>query len=128
MRRRVGRDIEAASRVLGSLSRTVLALPNLEMPDIIGQQVHEALDALHLAMLAAKEGDYIAAGREARAAHASAEAAFSHPAILAQLSFPESHKLGVYMPLFFPALLTVMLALLREVQHHVQCSRKAGKG
>eukprot|EP00967_Tisochrysis_lutea_P117918 scaffold191097_cov17-Tisochrysis_lutea.AAC.2 len=40
-------------------------------------------------------GDYIAAGREARAAHASAEAAFSHPAILAQLSFPESHKLGV---------------------------------
>ncbi|KAF5836232.1 phosphatidylinositol-glycan biosynthesis class S protein-domain-containing protein [Dunaliella salina] len=127
MRRRVGRDIEAASRVLGSLSRTVLALPNLEMPNVIGQQVHEALDALHLAMLAAREGDYAAAGCQARAAHAAAEAAFSHPAILAQLSFPESHKLGVYMPLFFPALLTVALALFREVQHHVQRSRKAGK-
>jgi len=40
-------------------------------------------------------GDYETAGREARAAHAAAEAAFSHPAILAQLSFPDSHKLGV---------------------------------
>jgi hypothetical protein len=44
-RRRVGRDIAAASRVLGSLSRTVLALPNLEMPDVIGEQVRSFLQA-----------------------------------------------------------------------------------
>ncbi len=42
-RRRVARDIAAAARVLGSLSRTVLALPNLAMPDVIGQQVRRLL-------------------------------------------------------------------------------------
>jgi uncharacterized Zn-finger protein len=40
-------------------------------------------------------GNYVVAGHAARVAHTAAEAAFSHPAILAQLSFPESHKLGV---------------------------------
>jgi hypothetical protein len=39
LRQRAGADVQEAARVLGSLSRLVQQLPNLEMPDLIGQQV-----------------------------------------------------------------------------------------
>jgi len=38
VRQRTARDVSEAGRVLSSLSRLVLELPNLEMPDLIGQQ------------------------------------------------------------------------------------------
>jgi phosphatidylinositol glycan class S len=41
LRQRVGADVQEAARVLGSLSRLVQQLPNLEMPDLIGQQVRQ---------------------------------------------------------------------------------------
>ncbi len=56
----------------------------------------------------------------ARAAHAAAEAAFSHPAVLTQLSFPDSHKVGVFMPFFLPALLPVVVALAVEVRRSLR--------
>jgi phosphatidylinositol glycan class S len=39
LRQRAGADVQQAASVLGSLSRLVQQLPNLEMPDLIGQQV-----------------------------------------------------------------------------------------
>jgi hypothetical protein len=39
LRQRVWTDVREARRVLGSLSQVVQELPNLEMPDVIGQQV-----------------------------------------------------------------------------------------
>lgn len=62
-------------------------------------------------------GDYQAAATAATAAHAAAEAAFSHPAVLAQLNFPESHKLGVYMPLFLPLCVPLIQGLMGQLKH-----------
>ncbi|KAG1668848.1 hypothetical protein FOA52_004943 [Chlamydomonas sp. UWO 241] len=104
-----------AARVLGSLSRLVEQLPTLEMPQLIGTQVDAALAALEHAIEAAADGDYRAAAAAAQAAHTQAEAAFSNPAVLAQLSFPQSHLIGVYVPLFLPLGMSVLQALLSEV-------------
>lgn len=46
----------------------------------------------------------------------TAEAAFFHPSILARLSFPAQHKMAVYLPFFLPAMLPVVVGLLREVK------------
>eukprot|EP00775_Hariotina_reticulata_P014170 gene14170-14311_t len=91
LRQRVWTDVSEARRVLGSLSQLVQELPNLEMPDVIGQQVQQALHDLSSAYLHIADANYLASGADAAAARAAAEAAFLHPAVLAQLNFPESH-------------------------------------
>eukprot|EP00879_Flechtneria_rotunda_P013519 GHRR01014116.1.p1 GENE.GHRR01014116.1~~GHRR01014116.1.p1 ORF type:complete len:763 (+),score=295.93 GHRR01014116.1:423-2711(+) len=124
LRQRAGYDVTEAARVLGSLSKLVLELPNLEMPDVIGQQVQQALSYINTAWQHIAAGDYHAAAAAAGAARAAAEAAFSHPAVLAQLNFPESHKLGVYMPLFLPVSVPILQGLIRQVAHYVSRHRE----
>lgn len=82
-------------------------------------QVQQALQELSSAYLYIVDGNYLAAGASAAASRAAAEAAFLHPAVLAQLNFPESHKLGVYMPLFLPVSVPLLQGLLSELRHSV---------
>ncbi len=49
LRQRTAADVVTASTTLASLSRLVQDLPNLEMPDLIGQQVRPRLQHAHCA-------------------------------------------------------------------------------
>jgi phosphatidylinositol glycan class S len=82
--------------------------------------VTASLASIQSALQAIRSGDYAAASAAARAARAAAESAFLHPAVLAQLNFPESHKLGVYMPLFLPLCVPVLKGLLLEVKRYMK--------
>jgi phosphatidylinositol glycan class S len=88
-------------------------------------QVTRALAALHEARRHITAGAYAAAAASASAAHAAAEAALSHPAVLTQLNFPESHKLGVYMPLFLPLAVPLLQGVGLQVWHYMQRRRGA---
>ena len=79
-----------------------------------------ALDALDEARASATDWDYAAASRAAQSARTAAEAAFSNPAVLAQLSFPQSHLIGVYVPFFLPVGLSVLQALVLEIKHSLK--------
>jgi hypothetical protein len=48
LRQRSGHDVREAARVLAALSTLVQELPNLEMPDLIGEQVRAAVQKLVL--------------------------------------------------------------------------------
>jgi len=85
-------------------------------------QVTGALSEIDKAWQQTAAGDYLAAAAAATAAHAAAEAAFAHPAVLAQLNFPESHKLGVYMPLFLPLCVPLIQGLMGQLKHF--CERR----
>lgn len=78
--------------------------------------MEEALVALDVAAMAARSGDYKAACSAAQAARTAAEAAFSNPAILSQLSFPQSHLVGVYVPLFLPIGMTLLQGMVIELK------------
>lgn len=82
-------------------------------------QVETALQDIELAWQHIAAGDYHEAGAAAAAARAAAEAAFLHPAVLAQLNFPESHKLGVYMPLFLPISVPLVQGLVGQMIRYV---------
>jgi hypothetical protein len=110
-------NAEAAARVLGSLSRLVEQLPGLEMPGLIGKQVEAALDALRGSARAARGGRYDEAAALAWRARGEAEAAFSNPSVLAQLSYPPSHAVGVYVPFFLPVAMVLLQAVIGEVKH-----------
>lgn len=87
-------------------------------------QVGQALSDVQRAWQHITAGDYHAAGAAAAAARAAAEAAFLHPAVLAQLNFPESHKLGVYMPLFLPVSVPLLQGLLLQLRQYVKRRRE----
>ena len=86
-------------------------------------QVSRSLDALEEARAFAATGDYESACRAAQAARTAAEAAFSNPSVLAQLSFPQSHLIGVYVPFFLPVGLSVLQALVLEARRTIKGRR-----
>ncbi len=57
---------------------------------------------------------YVEACEAARMALLQAEAAFSNPAVLAQLSHPPSHLVGVYLPLLAPLAMALVQAVVKE--------------
>ena len=88
--------------------------------------MERALSSLDSALAAAATPDgYGAACSAAQAARTAAEAAFSNPAVLAQLSFPQSHLVGVYVPFFLPVAMSVMQALFLEIRRRRAGNRKA---
>lgn len=80
----------------------------------------QALADIALAHAHTAAGAYAAAAAAASTAHAAAEAAFSHPAVLTQLNFQDSHKLGVYMPLFLPLAVPLLQGLVLQLRHRFQ--------
>lgn len=82
-------------------------------------QVSTALQDLESAWQHITAGEYLQAAAAAAAARSAAEAAFLHPAVLAQLNFPESHKLGVYMPLFLPISVPLVQGLVGQMSRYV---------
>lgn len=83
-------------------------------------QVNMALASLSEALVHAGRGAFGAASAAARAAHAAADAAFLHPAVLTQLNFPDSHKLGIYMPLFLPVSVPLLQGAVRELARFIK--------
>lgn len=80
---------------------------------------------MEAARLATLSYDYIKCARNARRARRVAEEAFSHPSILAQLNFPDQHKIAMYMPLFMPAGAAILTAFTKELQRYVRRMRAA---
>jgi len=113
-RARVG--LLSAASTLRGLSDVVSELPNLGMPPLIGAQVGAALAAADAALEACARGDYETAAVAGAAAASAADAAYLHPSVLSQLNFPDSHKLGVYMPYFLPASVPLVQGLAREAR------------
>jgi GPI-anchor transamidase subunit S len=101
----------------------VETLPNLEMPLSIGKKVADARKHAQAAMAAAIEQDYPRALQEARAARTCAEVAATHHTIVSQHSYPEQHKVALYLPFFGPISMPLISALVFEVKRRLGLGR-----
>uniref|UniRef100_A0A8C4QS72 Phosphatidylinositol glycan anchor biosynthesis class S n=1 Tax=Eptatretus burgeri TaxID=7764 RepID=A0A8C4QS72_EPTBU len=88
LRRRTVSTITMATGTLSSLANTLNTISNIVIDDNIGQQVCYAADGL-----------------------AAAESAFFNPSLLALLSFPDDQKFAIYIPLFLPAAIPLLVSL-----------------
>lgn len=80
--------------------------------------MEESLHAIELALEAAREFNYLVCAENTKRARLLAEEAFSHPSILAQLNFGDQHKMAMYLPLFLPAGMTILLTLASELKRY----------
>ncbi|CAG8612064.1 1296_t:CDS:2 [Paraglomus brasilianum] len=116
IRHRTAENIVAAISTLKSLSQLVSEIPNMVVLDHIQTEVLQALDSLKESCENLRTMSYVAALNHAKQALERSESAFFDPTMVSMLYFPDEHKYAIYMPLFVPVSVPLLIALLREAK------------
>lgn len=101
-RQRTAETLLSASATLGSLARLVLALPSIAIPPTVSTSVSKTITALEKSCAELRRGRFNRALQEGRIASEEAEKAFFERTMVAQVYFPDEHKVAVYLPLLGP--------------------------
>ncbi|KAF9336239.1 hypothetical protein BG006_009297 [Podila minutissima] len=113
---------------LTSLARLVADTPNMVVLDHIQKDVVEALKDIEESCGLMAKQEYTAALARSRDGLVKAETAFFDPTMVSMLYFPDEHKYAIYMPLFVPISVPLVMALLRELKKVKESKRAAAKG
>ncbi|KAI8639212.1 phosphatidylinositol-glycan biosynthesis class S protein [Parasitella parasitica] len=101
---------------LKSLAQLVDEIPNMVVEDHISIKVRQSLDALDSVSMALSKVSYIEALQSSIETVELAEKAFFDPTMVSMLYFPDEHKYAIYMPLFVPISVPLIMALLKEIK------------
>jgi len=116
IRQRLRKLIYTASNTLNSLGKLLDKITNIVVTEEVGDQVEKSVSAIKTAFETAKRGELVFAQKNATEAFKSSEIAFHHPKNLAQLYFPDDQKYAIYIPLFLPVGIPVLMSLKLIVQ------------
>ncbi|KAL9548368.1 hypothetical protein MBANPS3_005714 [Mucor bainieri] len=108
---------------LKSLAQLVDEIPNMVVEDHISIKVRQSLDALDAVSKALSAEDYIMALQSSIETVELAEKAFFDPTMVSMLYFPDEHKYAIYMPLFVPISVPLVMALLKEIKKLKQAKK-----
>ncbi|VVC29688.1 Phosphatidylinositol-glycan biosynthesis class S protein [Cinara cedri] len=96
---------------LTSLSRLLGEISNIVIIEEVGKAVTESVEAATKVLEYLKIGKLDAALEYSKLAFETSEFAFTHPSLLALLYFPDDQKYAVYIPLFLPVMIPVLMSL-----------------
>lgn len=116
IRARTLENVVNAISTLKSLAQLVDEIPNMVVQDHINIKVRESLDSLALVSQVLRQEDYIKALQYSIHAIELAEKAFFDPTMVSMLYFPDEHKYAIYMPLFVPISVPLIMALLKQLK------------
>lgn len=111
LRRRTQDYLSASVSSLFSLSQLLSTISNIVITDEIGDLIYSSVDAATKSLADLKNGDLISAFKAAEAAFVKSEKAFFDPSLLALLYFPDDQKYAIYIPLFLPVSIPVLLSI-----------------
>uniref|UniRef100_UPI00358F95DD GPI transamidase component PIG-S isoform X2 n=1 Tax=Myxine glutinosa TaxID=7769 RepID=UPI00358F95DD len=111
LRRRTISTITMATGTLSSLANTLNTISNIVIDEDIGKQISESTGATSEALNLLASGELSKAWVGAADGFAAAESAFFNPSLLALLSFPDDQKFAIYIPLFLPAAIPLLVSL-----------------
>ncbi|KAF3938790.1 hypothetical protein ABW19_dt0202865 [Dactylella cylindrospora] len=124
-RQRSAEVLVSASSTLGSLQRLVNALPSISIPSTVSDSVKDSIRHLSLACEELRAGRFVKALEMGRVAQEEAEKAFFERTMVAQVYFPDEHKLAVYLPLLGPVSVPLVLGVVREITRWNRERKKA---
>lgn len=116
IRQRLVETMLSAQQTLKSIPKVVNQIPNMHVPRRVAILISEGIAALNSAQQCLEKGDIEVALQHSRLAVQHAEEAFFDDKMVSLLYFPDEHKYGVYMPLFGPLLLPLVMAGIRELK------------
>lgn len=127
LRLRWAENVVDSLSTLTSLARLVVDTPNMVVLDHIQKDVVEALKDIEESCDLMAKQEYTSALARSRDGLVKAETAFFDPTMVSMLYFPDEHKYAIYMPLFVPISVPLVMALLRELKRIKESKRAAAK-
>ncbi|XP_063615875.1 GPI transamidase component PIG-S-like, partial [Penaeus indicus] len=109
-RARVSAYLSNIKITLQSLCELVGEISNMVISDEVGGWVWGAVEEWRECSSAAREGRLQEATFYCGRSFTQADAAFFHPSLLALLYFPDNQKYAIYVPLFLPVSIPVILS------------------
>ncbi|KAI7795831.1 GPI transamidase component PIG-S [Triplophysa rosa] len=109
-------NIATASTTITSLAQLLDQIGNIVINDNIAQQVSSAVSSLQSAVAELEAGNLAFALQYSREAILASERAFFNPSLLHLLYFPDDQKFAIYIPLFLPMCVPIVLSLLKIVK------------
>ncbi|XP_066552081.1 GPI transamidase component PIG-S [Amia ocellicauda] len=110
---RTAENIATATTTLTSLAQLLDEIGNIVINDNIAEQVYSAVVSLQLAVAELEAGNLAFAFQASKEAILSSERAFFDPSLLHLLYFPDDQKFAIYIPLFLPMSVPILLSLLK---------------
>merc|ERR1711874_919350 len=111
LRQRSLENILEVRSTLRSLSQLLSQIPNIVINDDIATKVTEAVREISASSARLGDGFLDEGSRRGKVARKEAETAFFDPSLLALLYFPDDQKYAIYIPLFLPVGIPVILSL-----------------
>lgn len=111
LRRRTQEQLSVAISSLYSLGQLLGTISNIVIRDDVGNKVYASVDLIKDSLISLREGRLEHSYLQAKRAFILSEEAFFDPSLLALLYFPDDQKYAIYIPLFLPVGIPVLLSL-----------------
>ncbi|KAH0562901.1 hypothetical protein KQX54_000919 [Cotesia glomerata] len=111
LRVRAIEQLTSAKLTLQSLAQLLEEISNIVITETVGNRIKTALDLIHLSAEKLLDGKLMEGFSLSKESFVTAEKAFTDPSLLALLYFPDDQKYAVYIPLFLPVMIPVLLSL-----------------
>ncbi|XP_010863991.2 GPI transamidase component PIG-S isoform X1 [Esox lucius] len=106
-------NVATATTTITSLAQLLDQIGNIVINDNIAEQVSSAVASLQLAVGQLEVGNLGLAMQYSKEAILQSERAFFDPSLLHLLYFPDDQKFAIYIPLFLPMCVPILLSLLK---------------
>ncbi|XP_072175375.1 GPI transamidase component PIG-S-like [Diadema setosum] len=116
LRRHCIENLATASTTLFSLSQLLEKIGNIVIKDDIAQQVYVAVESMQSSHRFLRDGKLQPAFQASKRAIIASEEAFFDPSLLELLYFPDDQKFAIYIPLFLPVSIPVIMSLIKAAK------------
>ncbi|XP_020377375.2 GPI transamidase component PIG-S-like [Rhincodon typus] len=109
-------NIATATNTLTSLAQLLDEIGNIVINDNVASEVYSALASVQQSLEELEAGRLLPAFKASKDGITSSEKAFFDPSLLHLLYFPDDQKFAIYIPLFLPMCVPIMLSLLKTAK------------
>ncbi|XP_034280396.1 GPI transamidase component PIG-S [Pantherophis guttatus] len=120
-------NVATVSTTLTSLAQLLDKISNIVIKDDVASEVYRAVESARQAMTELSLGHLDSAFQASKAAATSSERAFFDPSLLHLLYFPDDQKFAIYIPLFLPMAVPIVLSLAKMVWERKQRQKEPTK-
>ncbi|KAM9525929.1 GPI transamidase component PIG-S [Guaruba guarouba] len=120
-------NIATVSTTLTSLAQLLDKIGNIVIKDDVASEVYQAVASAQSAMDKLATGHLHPAFQASKEAATSSERAFFDPSLLHLLYFPDDQKFAIYIPLFLPMAVPILLSLAKIIRETRQKKKEPTK-
>ncbi|XP_001507200.2 GPI transamidase component PIG-S [Ornithorhynchus anatinus] len=120
-------NIATVATTLTSLAQLLDKIGNIVIKDDVASEVYQAVEAAQSAAAELEAGRLGPAFQASRTAVTSSERAFFDPSLLHLLYFPDDQKFAIYIPLFLPMAVPILLSLVKILREARQARKESLK-